>query len=68
MTLVESMKDKKKRKKQKLVKWLKSTDTSEVKRNANGHILPVKQHYKKLPKETPPDRDSKLFEYDEGLE
>ncbi len=63
MSYVESMKEKKQRKKEKIVKVLKAGDKGEVTRNANGLIQPVKQHYKKLPRETPPGRDSKLSEY-----
>ncbi len=68
MSYVETMSEKKQRKKEKIVRMLKAGDKGEVNRNSNGNILPVKLHYKKLPKETPPGRDSKLFEHCEGSE
>ena len=66
MSYVKTMKEKKQRKKEKIVKMLKDGDKGEVTRNSNGVIQPVKRHYKTLPRETPPDRDSKLSEYSEG--
>ena len=66
MSNFESMKDKRQRKKEKIVRILKDGDKGEVKRNSSGAIMPVKQHYKKLPRETPLGRDSKLSEYKEA--
>ena len=66
MSNFESMKEKRQRKKEKIVRILKDGDKGEVKRNSSGIIMPVKQHYKKLPRETPSGRDSKLSEYKEA--
>lgn len=60
------MKQKRQRKKEKVVHWLKKGDMGSIERNANGKILPVKRFYKKLPKSTPPGRDSKLSEFSGG--